>query len=204
MTETDVRPTGDTGEVTSSPSPVSPYDEFVITDAPLPDHSQTPDEDAALSTRSPERTDRLKSLTGGLSAGRRGRPRKEAAPKPAKVPKRVPPMPRGGFTEQLEQLYVGVGMALLLKDPECGMAVIEAAPQCAKTLNALAEKNPAVRRILIALTQSSAIGAVVIAHAPILWAISKHHVPAVRDSNIVSLVDGLLTKGSQSGEPEAA
>jgi hypothetical protein len=113
-------------------------------------------------------------------------------------------MPRGGLTKQLEQLYVGAGMALLFKDPECGVAIIEAAPKCAETLNTLAEKNPAVRRVLLALCNTSTIGAVVMAHAPILWALSKHHVPAVRDSNIVGMIDGILSSSANSGEAEAA
>lgn len=195
MTEPSAQQIDDAGDVDSTPSPassLSPYDEFVITDAPLPDHSATAEDEVSPGSRSSERTERLKALSGGLSSGRRGRPRKENADKIAKTPKRVPAMPRGGLTKQLEQLYVGAGMALLLKDPACGMAVIEAAPQCAATLNTLAEKNPAVRRVLLALCNTSAIGAVVMAHAPILWAISKHHVPAVRDSNMADMLDGFF------------
>lgn len=195
--EPDARHDG-AGEVESVPSPVpSPQDLFVITNAELPDHTVTPeDSDDALTARSTERTESLKALAGAISTRRPGRPRKEKAEKTPSAPKRVPAMPRGGLTKQLEQLYVGVGMALLFKDPDCGVAIIEAAPKCAETLNTLAEKNPAVRRVLLALCNTSAIGAVVMAHAPILWAISKHHVPAVRDSNLPELLDSFFKTDS--------
>lgn len=179
-------------------APSAATDEFVITDAPLPDHSLSGDDEELLTSRSADRTERLKALATGKRGP--GRPRKESTSRPTdKAPKRVAAMPRGGFTKQLEQLYVGIGMAVLFRDPECGTAIIEAAPKCAETLNALAEKNPAVRRILLAITQSSAIGAVVIAHAPILWALAKHHVPAVKDSGVVGLIDSLTATPS---EPE--
>ena len=201
MTEPSPQQTGDAGEVTS-PSPASPFDEFVITDAPLPDHSVTEDDELAPGKRTNERSAKLLSLTDGMRKNSSRTPRKEKAERPARAPKRVPPMPRGGLTKQLEQLYVGVGMALLIKDAECGMAIIGAAPKCAETLNTLAEKNPTVRRILLALCNTSALGAVVMAHAPILWAVSKHHVPAVRDANFTALVDGLMSSNSQ--ETDAA
>lgn len=184
------------GEDVAPPSSPTPYDEFVIVDAPMPDHTATENDDDTLSSRSPERTEKLRALTG-MRSSRKPRDTEKTPPK-AKAPKRAVPMPRGGFTKELEQLYVGVGMALLLKDPECGTAVIQAAPRCAETLNNLAAQNPAVRRILVALTQSSAIGAVVIAHAPILWALAKHHVPAVRDSGITGLIDGLTSMETET------
>lgn len=197
-TEPPAQQTGDAGEVTS-PSPASPYDEFVITDAPLPDHTVTPDDEVSPGNRSSERSAKLLSLTDGMRK-KSTRATKEKAERPARTPKRVPPMPRGGLTKQLEQLYVGAGMALLIKDAECGMAVIGAAPKCAETLNALAEKNPAVRRVLLALCNTSALGAVVMAHAPILWAVSKHHVPAVRDASFTALVDGLMSANTTEAD----
>ena len=90
-------------------------------------------------------------------------------------------MPRGGLRQPLEDLYTGLGMMLIPFDPSCGKVIIEAAPRCAETLDDLAKTNPAVRRILISLVTTSALGAVVMAHAPIIMAIAMHHVPALRE-----------------------
>lgn len=107
--------------------------------------------------------------------------RKAAAPKAAKPKKPVPPTPRGGLRQPLEDLYTGMGMMLMPFDANCGKIIIDAAPRCAETLDDLAKTNPAVRRILISLLTTSALGAVIMAHAPILMAIAMHHVPALRE-----------------------
>jgi len=106
---------------------------------------------------------------------------KNSQPKKVKEKKSAPPMPRGGLRQPLEDLYTGLGMMLIPFDPSCGKVIIEAAPRCAETLDDLAKTNPAVRRILISLVTTSALGAVVMAHAPIIMAIAMHHVPALRE-----------------------
>jgi hypothetical protein len=62
----------------------------------------------------------------------------------------------------------------------CANAVIKSAEQCARSLDELAYTNDAVRRVLYGLIQTSAIGAVIIAHGPILLAVMVHHVPAIQ------------------------
>lgn len=99
-------------------------------------------------------------------------------PRPRKV---APPAPRGGLRKPLEDMYTGLGMMFMPFDPSCGKVIIEAAPRCAETLDELAKTNPAVRRILISLVTTSALGAVIMAHAPILMAIAMHHIPALRE-----------------------
>lgn len=110
-----------------------------------------------------------------------GRKPKSAQPRKAKVKKPDPPTPRGGLRKPLEDLYTGLGMMMIPFDPSCGKVIIEAAPRCAETLDDLAKTNPAVRRILISLVTTSALGAVIMAHAPILMAIAMHHIPALRE-----------------------
>lgn len=181
MTAPAAAPANSTGEAV--PSPASPVaSEFVITDAPMPDHTASVDGDEVLSSRSADRTETLKAVG---EKRRPGRPRKDASEKSTKP---VVAMPRGGFTKDLEELYSTLGLLLLPLDAECGMAVIEAAPKCAESLNALAAKNPAVRRVLVAITQTSAWGGVIAAHAPLILAISIHHVPAVRNSPVGQLM----------------
>lgn len=109
------------------------------------------------------------------------RKRKNSAPRPPKARKPVPPAPRGGLRKPLEDLYTGIGMMMMPFDPSCGKVIIEAAPRCAETLDDLAKTNPAVRRLLISLVTGSAMGAVIMAHAPILMAIAMHHIPALRE-----------------------
>lgn len=93
----------------------------------------------------------------------------------------MPPLPRGGLKGSLTQMYTGIGMAVMPFDPHCGRIVIESAEHCAETLDELAKTNPAVRRMLIAMVTTSAWGAVIMAHAPLLMAVAMHHVPALKE-----------------------
>ena len=101
--------------------------------------------------------------------------------KARKAPKPMPKAPVGGLRKPLEDMYTGLGMMMMPFDPSCGKVIIDAAPRCAETLDDLAKTNPAVRRILISLVTPSALGAVIMAHAPILMAIAMHHIPALRE-----------------------
>lgn len=117
------------------------------------------------------------------------KPKNGAAPKREKVRKAMPSMPRGGLREPLENLYTGIGMFMMPFDASCAKVIIEAAPKCAESLDDLAKTNPAVRRILISLVTTSAMGAVVMAHAPIIMAVAMHHVPALRDKQEKMVAD---------------
>ncbi len=122
--------------------------------------------------------------------------------KAAKPKKPVPPTPRGGLRQPLEDLYTGMGMLLMPFDANCGKIIIDAAPRCAETLDELAKTNPAVRRILISLITTSALGAVIMAHAPILMAIAMHHVPALREKQekMVGEFAEMMANGFTMGE----
>lgn len=141
----------------------------------------------------PDHTASREKRKGGLF-GRR-RPRGQTAPDQsaraprARAPKRKPDVPRrkGMFVQPLTNLYTMAGMAFTMRgDITCGTAVIENAENCAKALDELAYNNDAVRRVLWTLVQTSQMGKVWMAHLPILFAISVHHVPRVRDA-----VDGM-------------
>lgn len=99
----------------------------------------------------------------------------KSAPGPA------PAMPRGGLKGPLTNVYTGIGMSVMPFDPSCGRMIIENAEKCASALDELARTNPAVRRVLLSLVTTSAWGAVVMAHAPILMAIAMHHVPVLKE-----------------------
>jgi hypothetical protein len=99
-------------------------------------------------------------------------------PKPRIV---VPKTKPGHFVEPLTQMYAGVAMAIMPFDPVCANAVMVSASRCADSLDKLAQENDAVRRALFALTRTTAIGMVFVAHMPILLAITIHHVPAAQN-----------------------
>lgn len=101
--------------------------------------------------------------------------------KAKKTPGPAPAMPRGGLKGPLVNVYTGIGMSVMPFDPGCGRIIIENAEACATALDDLAKTNPAVRRVLLSLVTTSAWGAVIMAHAPIVMAIAMHHVPALRE-----------------------
>ncbi len=105
----------------------------------------------------------------------------EDTPRPVR---RKPTIPKrkGQFVQPLTQMYAGLAMVLMPIDPVCANAIMQSASRCAESLDALAYQNDAVRRALHALTQTSAMGAVIIAHAPILMAVAMHHSPVIQNA----------------------
>lgn len=174
-------------------APSAAPSEFVITDAEVPDHTASGDIDEALSSRGPNRTEKLKALAGA-------RPKRERVERPKRERKPMPPAPRGGFVAPLIEMYGFVALAIMPFDAECAMAIMQAAPKAAESLNELSKVNPSVKRVLIMLTQTSAWGAVITAHLPIIIAVSVHHIPAVRESGMGQL----LGKVMQATPPEDA
>jgi hypothetical protein len=92
------------------------------------------------------------------------------------------PNKRGQFVDPLMKLYASVGAGLMVVDPICGTAIVTSAEQCAKSLDELAYQNESVRRALYSLTTTSYIGAVLVAHMPIVMAIAMHHIPAAQQA----------------------
>jgi hypothetical protein len=151
-----------------TPNPDGEMPEF---DFSLLNVDDVPPEDAPPSfdpPRKPRWWERAKGKNGAVKE-----------PRPSK-PKKSVTMPRSGLRGPLEDFYTGIGMFMMPFDPACGKVVIEAAPKCAESLDELAKTNPAVRRLLIQLVSTSAMGMVVVAHAPIVMAIAMHHVPMLR------------------------
>jgi hypothetical protein len=127
--------------------------------------------------------DHTKSREGKkpLFAGDRaeGTPRERAAAAKArtkaKTPLPVAATKPGYFIEPIQQGYAFMAMILMPFDPVCANAIMMQAPACAESLDNLASKNEATRRLLFALLQTSALGLVVAAHTPIMMAIMMHH-----------------------------
>ena len=142
-------------------------------DVPTDDEFSAPQHEAS---REPRRPLFGRGRDAHEEPPKRGRTR--TTTRPTRTARKVPTSKPGQFVEPLSQVYVGIGAMLLPFDATCGAAIVESGPRCAETLDKLAQQNDAVRRALFALTQTSAITAVVVAHAPIMIAVARHHVPA--------------------------
>lgn len=108
---------------------------------------------------------RIFGRTGGASSNRAEnvKPKRESPPKLS-----------AGMKGQLEDLYSGIGAMIMPFDPVMGQTIIDNARQCAKSVYDLAQQNDAVRRFVISLTTTSAVGALIMAHLPILLAVVRH------------------------------
>ena len=95
-------------------------------------------------------------------------------------------------------------MSVMPFDPSCGRIIIENSEKCADALDDLAKTNSAVRYFLITLFTTSAWGAVVMAHAPIVMAIAMHHVPALKkqQEKMVGEFAEMMANGFQAPQGE--
>lgn len=106
----------------------------------------------------------------------------EPKPKRTKTKKPPPPKPRPGtLVKPLTDFYTSIGMLMVPFDPFCGGAVVKSAPKCAEAMENLARENPAVRRAILSVIETSVWGQVIVAHSPIIMAVAAHHVPKVRN-----------------------
>lgn len=111
---------------------------------------------------------------------RTARPKRKPAPRAKK----------GAFVEPLTELYTTLGMMLMAFDQQCATVVIKSAEQCATSMDELAYQNESVRRALTAITQTSAWGAVIFAHMPIIMAVAMHHGPGAMTDKMMSMFVG--------------
>ena len=150
--------------------PLAPTVPELAPDIVTPDHKASKDKRASWGPF--KSTDKDQPTT----ERQRRAPREKVIPKPRK----------GALVEPLSNMYGSIGLLLMPFDPNCASAVVANAQACAESLDQLAQTNPAARKVLIALTQTSSWGTVIAAHAPILLAIAMHHNSKARD-----MLDGL-------------
>lgn len=84
--------------------------------------------------------------------------------------------------KSLEEVYVFIGTTTFMFDTQIGGLILNQAEDCAASLDELARTNPAVKRALERLVETSVYGAILTAHAPIAVAIATKYVPYLRDS----------------------
>lgn len=152
----------------SIPATEVDWDAMTPSDVPHEDVGAIPDHSASRQDRRSVLDYLKKRDTDGDEKPTRGRPRSRQK-KPVSRPK------QGAFVEPLMQMYGFAGAALMMKDQHCGTVVLENAEACAQAMDELAYQNESVRRVLDMLTTTSAIGQVLMAHAPIIMAVASHH-----------------------------
>lgn len=166
-----------------------------IPEHPIPDHrasedrSTTTDEPASPA---PER--KRRRLIGGSSekpaAGSRdSSPRGMRALPAPKEKKPLPPIPPNGFAPAVEKMYGTIALAVMPLDMELAGAIMQVAPEAAAAWDELARRNHAVRRVLVAMMQTTAAGALFAAHMPIILLFVQR---AMGDNPRVSMLAGLL------------
>jgi hypothetical protein len=87
---------------------------------------------------------------------------------PRKIRKPLPPIPRSGFAPSVEKMYGNLAVAVMPFDMELASAIVQVAPDAAKAWDELARQNEVVRRVLVSMMQTTAVGAVIAAHVPIM------------------------------------
>lgn len=120
--------------------------------------------------------DHTKSREGLRRPSRRPAAKKATGNRTA-IPEDVPKGKPGQFVEPVEQIYTGLALTLMPFDAQCATVIMENGNRCALAWDDLAQRSDAVRKALIALSQTSAWGTMLIAHAPILLAVAGHHMP---------------------------
>lgn len=139
----------------------------------------------------PDHTQSRRSRRDYLGFGKKAdeeKPKGRTTTRPKRKP--APRAKKGAFIEPLTELYTLLGGVLMPFDPQCANAVIVSAEKCAESMDELAYQNESVRRALTALTQTSAWGAVIFAHLPIIMSIAMHHGPGGMGKAMSGLVVG--------------
>lgn len=109
------------------------------------------------------------------------------------APKTETKGPSTHLGKSLQNLYGQIGMMAFPFDQHCGGAVLENAESMAKAMEDLAKENQSVKRVLEKLAETSAVGTVFMAHAPVIMAITSHH---------GSQVAGLFTRKKSDKDDE--
>ncbi len=113
---------------------------------------------------------------GSTEAPKDELPKPDSPPRKAVTSKPATPTARASSLEKrLTEMYVSIGTMILVADPVCGLAVVQAAPDTAAALDTLAKENRAVKRALEKMLQGGAWGGVLMAHFPIVTTVLAHH-----------------------------
>lgn len=159
-----------------------------VPDHPIPDHRAS--SDPPPTTEEPETPARPRRRLIGAPAGSRDQmPKAQRSIKAPKPEKTNPPIPNGGFAPAVEKMYGTIALAVMPLDMELATQILKVAEPAAKAWDELARRNMAVRRILVAMMQTTAAGALFAAHMPIILLFVQR---AMGDNPRMSMLANLL------------
>lgn len=110
-------------------------------------------------------------------------------PKNAKPRKPMPTMAPTALHRGLMDFYNGMAFMLMPMQPEIAMAISSSAEKCADAWVELSRTNPAVKRFLIGLVTTSATGALIFAHMPIIMITAVTFVPGLKEKQEKTMAD---------------
>lgn len=148
----------------------------------------------------------------GLKSKREAPPARNVK-KTTKAP--VPNVP-GQFIEPLTDFYNGIALVAMPFDPEITMvmtgpcrspkedetpeSVPSVAENCARTLDAAAQRSESLRRVLANFTAASVWGAVIAAHLPILAIVAKNHTPLGEKVDPAKAMEAMLRREANDNQ----
>lgn len=167
------------------------FDPETIVSVPVPDHLASGEDETPPPP--PPAEPRRKRLLGAPKPGTRDngfrRDRKIAT-----EPKPLPPIPRNGFAPGIEKMYATLAMGVMPIDMDFGVAIMNVAPEAAKAWDELARRNDTVRRLLVAMMETSAWGAVFAAHMPLFMLVMAR---AMKGDPRVSMLGEMLANEAE-------
>lgn len=197
---------GETPDAPFDPATLTPQDApFPPDPIPFPVPVPTPDEDEHITPDHTASEDPRLSIVERVKARAKDNGAKDAPKSAPKAKKRVPASRPGALVRPLADIYTSIGMVLVPFDPACGMALVDSAQKCAESLDALAQRNDSVRRLLLALTETSAWGGVLTAHLPLLLVIVAHHGPrevSEKVAPLAAMMNPNLGANMEAAQPE--
>lgn len=166
------------------------------TDTDIPDYRAS----APTPEPPPETPKRKRFLPGSQDFATRG----ERREKVGKTKKPLPPIPPKGFAPGIEKAYKSLSLAVSPFDVRLGEALFAAAPECAEAWDTLARQNEAVRRFIVWATTTTAAGAVLQAHAPIIGLMFARVMGQEKRVTMASMLLGQEAERYANGGEEAA
>jgi hypothetical protein len=106
---------------------------------------------------------------------------------------------RTKLSKSLSNMYGTIGVMVTMFDPHCGQVILSQAESMADSLEVLAKENDAVRRVLEGIAQTTAWGGVISAHAPLIFAITMHHLPTKKSPSNIPETETESTYTTSSG-----
>lgn len=103
---------------------------------------------------------------------------------------------------RIDGFFAGIGGILYPFDRICGGAVLEQSGELASALDALARENPKVKQSLERMLAGGAWSGVVLAAAPIAFAVAGHHVLPLFGKAMPSSPDGPPSEAGKAPGPD--